>query len=95
MKNTKFKLFMIISCLLFVSLTKANDLKSISVTNSEKNELATGNAQQTPDQQKIKVSGQVKDMNGEPVIGMCMIQDTRLTIFLTEMLLSSVWLKCT
>ena len=74
MKNTKFKLFMIISCLLIVSLTKANDFKSISVTNSEKNELATGNAQQTPDQQKIKVSGQVKDMNGEPVIGVSVIE---------------------
>ena len=36
MKNTKFKLFLIISCLLFVNLTKANDFKSISVTNSGK-----------------------------------------------------------
>ena len=86
MKNTKVKLLLMISALLFVGFANAKSNKSVTLPYSAKNELATGDAQQTPDQQKIKVSGQVKDMNGEPVIGMCMIQDTRLTIFHTEML---------
>ena len=74
MKNTKFKLFLIISSMLFINFADAKDLKNISTSYSNKNELASENAQQTPDQKKVKVSGQVKDANNEPIIGASVVE---------------------
>jgi len=74
MKNTKVKLLLMISALLFVGFANAKSNKSVTFTNSAKNELGTENAQQIPDQQKVKVSGQVKDVSGEPVIGVSVVE---------------------
>lgn len=74
MKNTKFKLLLIISCMLFVNLTKANDFKSISFYNSEKNELLSENEQQTSNQKKLQVNGQIKDTNGDPIVGASVVE---------------------
>ena len=74
MKNTKVKLLLMISALLFVGFANAKSNKSVTFTNSAKTELGTENAQQIPDQQKVKVSGQVKDVSGEPVIGVSVVE---------------------
>ncbi|HNX88586.1 MAG TPA: carboxypeptidase-like regulatory domain-containing protein, partial [Paludibacteraceae bacterium] len=74
MKNTKVKLLLMISALLFVGFANAKSNKSVTFPYSAKTELGTENAQQIPDQQKVKVSGQVKDVSGEPVIGVSVVE---------------------
>ena len=60
--------------MLFVNLTKANDFKSISFYNSEKNELLSENEQQTSNQKKLQVNGQIKDTNGDPIVGASVVE---------------------
>lgn len=67
MKNTKFKLFLIISTLLFINLANAREVKDISISKTQNKDVRS--EQQVPEQKKVKLTGQVKDAKGEPIIG--------------------------
>lgn len=69
MKKAISKLLLIICGMLFINSANSRGIATISVSNSVDKASTLRNGQQVPAQQRIKVTGQVKDANGNPIVG--------------------------